>query len=248
MATGDSALGAVAAGVAAARARGAAAGAGDPAGDHPGAAGDGVPDRRAGVRAGARTGTRRRTWRWMAGLLVLSTLDVALGLRTLVRLRMRRRLRGSGWPRPRPGRCCRSSSSPCCCAGRVGRAGTDERGDESRSILITGSSTGIGRATAERFAARGWRVFASMRNPERGGGAAGAGRRARLAADDAARSTSPATNRSRRPSTHVLRETGGRLDVLINNAGYYAVRRARGDVARRAARAARDQRRRRACA
>lgn len=29
---------------------------------------------------------------WMAGLLVLSTLDVALGLRTLVRLRLRRRL------------------------------------------------------------------------------------------------------------------------------------------------------------
>jgi hypothetical protein len=29
---------------------------------------------------------------WMAGLLVLSTLDVALGLRTLVRLRLRRGL------------------------------------------------------------------------------------------------------------------------------------------------------------
>ena len=31
---------------------------------------------------------------WMAGLLVLSTLDAALGLRALVRLRLRRRL---GW-------------------------------------------------------------------------------------------------------------------------------------------------------
>ncbi|HMF44324.1 MAG TPA: hypothetical protein VKQ32_26810 [Polyangia bacterium] len=31
---------------------------------------------------------------WMSGLLVLSTLDAALGLRTLVRLRLRRRL---GW-------------------------------------------------------------------------------------------------------------------------------------------------------
>jgi hypothetical protein len=29
---------------------------------------------------------------WMSGLLVLSTLDAALGLRTLVRLRLRRRL------------------------------------------------------------------------------------------------------------------------------------------------------------
>ena len=40
---------------------------------------------------GRRTGTRRRTWRWMSGLLVLSTLDAALGLRALVRLRLRRK-------------------------------------------------------------------------------------------------------------------------------------------------------------
>jgi len=34
-------------------------------------------------------------------------------------------------------------------------------------ILITGASSGIGRATAEYFAGRGWNVIASMRNPEK---------------------------------------------------------------------------------
>ena len=92
--------------------------------------------------------------------------------------------------------------------------------DATRSILITGSSSGIGRATAERFASRGWRVFASMRDPERG-----AELRAR-AADTGWRLTTPALDVTRDDSVatataDVLRETGGRLDVLVNNAGYY---------------------------
>jgi NAD(P)-dependent dehydrogenase (short-subunit alcohol dehydrogenase family) len=90
-----------------------------------------------------------------------------------------------------------------------------------RSILITGSSSGIGRATAERFAARGWRVFASMRRPE-----AGAEMRER-AAREGWRLETPALDVTREDSVtaavrEVLEKTGGRLDVLINNAGYYA--------------------------
>ena len=37
-----------------------------------------------------------------------------------------------------------------------------------KSILVTGSSSGIGAATAEKFAANGYTVFASMRSPEKG--------------------------------------------------------------------------------
>jgi NAD(P)-dependent dehydrogenase (short-subunit alcohol dehydrogenase family) len=35
-----------------------------------------------------------------------------------------------------------------------------------KTIFITGSSSGLGRATAKLFASRGWKVFAAMRSPE----------------------------------------------------------------------------------
>ncbi len=90
-----------------------------------------------------------------------------------------------------------------------------------QTVLITGSSSGIGRATAERFAARGWRVFASMRRPEAGAElrdlAAGKGWRLSTPALDVTRDDSVAA-----AVGALLAETSGRLDVLVNNAGYYA--------------------------
>jgi NAD(P)-dependent dehydrogenase (short-subunit alcohol dehydrogenase family) len=38
----------------------------------------------------------------------------------------------------------------------------------TRNVLVTGSSSGIGRATVDRFAAGGDKVFASMRDPAKG--------------------------------------------------------------------------------
>jgi len=35
-----------------------------------------------------------------------------------------------------------------------------------KSIFITGASSGLGKATAKLFQSKGWRVFATMRNPE----------------------------------------------------------------------------------
>jgi NAD(P)-dependent dehydrogenase (short-subunit alcohol dehydrogenase family) len=92
---------------------------------------------------------------------------------------------------------------------------------ETRTVLITGSSSGIGRAAAKRFAARGWRVFASMRRQ-----VAGVPLLA-LAADKGWRLTTPALDVTRDDSVDaavgaILRETDGRLDALVNNAGYYA--------------------------
>jgi NAD(P)-dependent dehydrogenase (short-subunit alcohol dehydrogenase family) len=92
---------------------------------------------------------------------------------------------------------------------------------DPRVILITGCSSGIGRAAAERFGARGWRVFASLRRPE-----AGAALR-ELAAGQGWRLTTPELDVTRDDSVdravgEILRETAGRLDVLINNAGVYA--------------------------
>src|SRR6185295_4256075 len=36
----------------------------------------------------------------------------------------------------------------------------------TKTIFITGTSTGLGRAAAKLFASKGWKVIATMRNPE----------------------------------------------------------------------------------
>jgi len=84
-----------------------------------------------------------------------------------------------------------------------------------RSVLVTGASTGIGRATALRLDRAGWRVFAGVRREEdaealrREGGE----RLTPLLLDvtDAGQIAAAAGR--------IETETGGRLDGLVNNAG-----------------------------
>ena len=38
---------------------------------------------------------------------------------------------------------------------------------QAKTIFVTGSSSGLGRATAKLFSSRGWNVIATMRNPEK---------------------------------------------------------------------------------
>jgi NAD(P)-dependent dehydrogenase (short-subunit alcohol dehydrogenase family) len=80
-------------------------------------------------------------------------------------------------------------------------------------VLITGCSSGIGKATALAAAARGHRVYATARDPESLRELAGGGRIRTLALDVTD------TGSIGRAVASVLGEAG-RLDVLVNNAGY----------------------------
>ena len=85
--------------------------------------------------------------------------------------------------------------------------------DGKRSILITGCSSGIGYATAQVLAERGWRVFATCRKEEDCQRLTDEGLTSfRLDYEDP---PSIATGFSR-----CLEETGGRLDALFNNGAY----------------------------
>ncbi len=82
-----------------------------------------------------------------------------------------------------------------------------------RVILITGCSSGIGHCVAHGLKARGWRVFATARQP------ADVKRLQAEGLESLPLDVRDATS-IRSAVAEVLAQTGGRLDGLFNNAGY----------------------------
>jgi NAD(P)-dependent dehydrogenase (short-subunit alcohol dehydrogenase family) len=84
--------------------------------------------------------------------------------------------------------------------------------DVSKAVLITGCSTGIGRAAAEHLAANGWTVYATARRPESIEDLKEKGCRT-LALD-------VTDEESMRAAVTQVEEAEGAVGVLVNNAGY----------------------------
>ncbi len=85
----------------------------------------------------------------------------------------------------------------------------------SNTILITGSSSGIGKATAKYFQEKGWNVVATMRTPEKD---------MELSELDNVLVTrlDVQDTDSIAQAVQFGIETFGKIDVLLNNAGYGA--------------------------
>jgi NAD(P)-dependent dehydrogenase (short-subunit alcohol dehydrogenase family) len=84
--------------------------------------------------------------------------------------------------------------------------------EPSKAVLITGCSSGIGHATAQRLARSGWTVYASARRPETIADLEAAGCRT-LALDVTDESSMLAAVDS-------VERSEGAVGVLVNNAGY----------------------------
>jgi NAD(P)-dependent dehydrogenase (short-subunit alcohol dehydrogenase family) len=82
----------------------------------------------------------------------------------------------------------------------------------SRSVLITGCSSGIGKATALLLARNGWRVYATARQPETLGDLKAAGC-VTLALDVCDQDSMSA-------AVSAIEKADGAVGVLVNNAGY----------------------------
>jgi len=84
--------------------------------------------------------------------------------------------------------------------------------EPSKAVLITGCSSGIGRATALRLARGGWRVYATARRPETLGDLREAG------CDTLALDVTD--EQSMRSAVERVQAEAGAVGVLVNNAGY----------------------------
>jgi NADP-dependent 3-hydroxy acid dehydrogenase YdfG len=86
----------------------------------------------------------------------------------------------------------------------------------SKTVLITGASSGFGRDTAETLARAGYSVFASMRDPQ---GRNRAGAEALRKQAVAVIELDVTSDASAEAAVEAVLARAGRIDVLINNAG-----------------------------
>ena len=92
-----------------------------------------------------------------------------------------------------------------------------------RSVLITGTSTGIGQATAVVLASRGWRVFATMRNMEKRSLLEQALKEANVQSDVEIEQLDVTREVSIQSAVKsIVARTGNKLDAVVHNAGVAA--------------------------
>ena len=84
--------------------------------------------------------------------------------------------------------------------------------------VVTGSSSGIGLATALELARNGYFTYATVRNPAKSGTIKEAAKKEKLAIEVVQLDVTD-DNSIKRAVKHILDEKG-RIDVLVNNAGY----------------------------
>jgi NAD(P)-dependent dehydrogenase (short-subunit alcohol dehydrogenase family) len=90
-----------------------------------------------------------------------------------------------------------------------------------KTALITGSTSNIGRSIAFEFALEGAHVLVSGRNAERGADVVDRIRMVGGQADFVAADLDGSPKASRDLATKALHVLGGRIDVLVNNAGIF---------------------------
>src|SRR5215471_5507659 len=85
----------------------------------------------------------------------------------------------------------------------------------SKTVIITGTSSGLGRASAKLFQAKGWNVVATMCDPEHESELTQLERTlvTRLDVQD---------HQSIKSTVEAVLAKFGRIDALVNNAGYGA--------------------------
>lgn len=92
---------------------------------------------------------------------------------------------------------------------------------QGKTALVTGSTSNIGQAIAEVFAAEGAHVVVSGRNTGRGAAVVAGIRAAGGRADFVAADLDGSAEASRTLAEKATAALGGRIDVLVNNAGVY---------------------------